>query len=1595
MKTSFFKKAARFIVRMIMVIMLIIIIIPVLVYIPAVQNFAKDIAAKEVKKSTGMDIAIDYLRVRFPLRVELDKVSIVEAEAVDTMLSVKKAVVEVKVMPLLHLDIQANGFVADDVKYQLGTPDSLMYLTASVNHAELNDGNLQLKEGKIFANRALVDGADVRLVIKTDTTLTPPDTTKATQWLIKARDVELKNVKYSMQMYPIIDSLGAEVQSARLIDGTLDMARQDIHARYLQVDSVTASYLYPSPAFLKAHPELNLEAPVDTLSPVTGPWTVTADSLALTARQATYAMAGAKPTRGLDMDYLQVSDVDIRVDSFYNRGVEIKVPLRRLQGIERCGLRLDAQGYFAMDSTRMWAEDFTIATNRSRVNITEASMGMGDIMTDTSLPLSLIATARISPADVLLAFPAMNSTLTPLIRRGNMTLVADVRGTPRQLDVRNLNLNAFGLLRLDASGRIMNVLDFNSLAGKVNLDGEITDGSAIARLLPAGTLPKGILIPALSLAGSVDYSPGKISGDIKGRTGGGTIAVDGHWVQRSESYDADLSLNNFPVNAFVPEYEVGRVTATLSAHGHGYNPLSPSTAMDIDLDVTDIEYQHVNIGDVQLQANLSGGNAKGYLNSGYKDADLTLDFDATISRDEYAWDLTGDIRHLDLTALHLTTDTIWGKVTLESNGSYYPLSGNIDAVATVDDLVLGMSDVVYMVPSADVDVVTTDSTISAKANNGDFHLRLATRCGIKPLMADIDRLPALIDTMMVKKSVDVVALQHSLPAMELDMSMGTDNAVAGLLHQYDIDLSDMELNLKNDSLLALSGHIYDIKSGTTSLDSISISAIQHDKTLAYNVDLNNRPGTLDQFAHVKLNGFIADNNLSAYIAQRDIKGDEGYKFGLLASLKDSTVTARIVPTNPLIAYHTWNINENNYISFNLAQKYLRGDLIISDDKSSLRVYTPGEPDSGRPEMLQVQIDNVQLADWIPLAPGQLPLIKGIVNADLNITSEGNMMNGKGTLSLTDFLYENKKVGDFDADLDLATDPKSGLLKANLDLMVDSVKTMTFNGVLNDSTATSPMMLDFTMIHFPLKVAAPFIPGNMASLEGTVNGSMKITGESTKPDFDGFIYFDSAAVKVKMLGTRFVFSRDSIPVHHNVIDFSDYPIYACNDNPLSISGKVDVNDLANVSMDLALKARNTQIVNSTKARGAEVYGKGFLDLDATVVGNMRFLKINAAANLLAPSNVTYVMSATEATSISSASQQDMVHFVQFNDSAAVASADSLHTQVMAMLLDVDLIVSDGTTVNVELPGIAGIGEGKNKVSVKGQGDLNYTQSPVNDGRMTGRFTINSGFVQYSPPVISEKYFTFAEGSYVAFNGPLMNPTLSIKATDQVKANVTRSGENSRLVNFDVTVTVNGSLENMNVAFDLSTIDDITVNNELTSMSAEQRANQAMNLLLYGVYQGAGTKGNANIGGNLLYSFVESTLNSWVANNIKGVDLSFGIDQYDKTYNGSTQTATSYSYKVSKSLFDNRFKIIVGGSYSTDQEGADTDVAEALFNDISAEYMLNKSGTMYIKVFRHSGYESILEGEITQTGVGFVYRKRLSSLLDMFRKTPKTTQPHEDK
>ncbi len=1551
---------------------LVIMAIPVLLYIPFVQDFAVKVATTQVAKSTGMKVEIGKLRLGFPLKLHVDDATVIQENG-DTMLTSRHLAVDVKLMPLFKGQVDVAGARLDSAFYQMGNRDSVLWLRARIAMADIDGTDINLKNGTIDLSRGEINGANVRLRMLNDTTPTPTDTTPSTPWNIHAGFIRMQDVTYSMEMLPIIDTLDCHIGDATLCEAIVDMARHRINGRSLKIDSVSARYIYPA-----STGDATATAADSVSSSSAGEmWTITADTLRLTARGALYAQKGVKPAPGFDASYISGSDIEIEIDSFYNRGTSIRVPLKKFTAKERCGLMLYADGLFSMDEKSMKVSDFDIETLKSSLRLS-AEMGMGDLMTDANLPLSLKGAGRIDPAEVVMAFPDMRAMLAPM---RPLSLEADVDGTSGLLNIYSLNLNMPDIFRLAAQGEVSNPFNPDKIGGEMSLNGRlasVTDRQF--SFLPIKS------VPALALDGTVDYMPGNVSGDLNVTTRGGELAAAGRWNAKREDYSATLRLDDFPVDAFVPEYGVGRLTANLKVDGKGYNPMSKSTYIDADVNLKSVVYNKEPYQDIILTASLHDGNAKGKLTSLNADANLSADFDAQLDGDSIIWDVTGDLRNLNLYALHLTDTVNNGAMQLSTNGWFNIADNSLDANADISNLKWELPGVKIASPSPiSLEVASADSLLRANLANGDLSLKLRSHTSIFTFMdaitAGMNEVNSEVDSMRI----NVDRLHQAFPRMDMLLEMGRSNVASDYLRDASgINLNRFLASVHNDSLISLNLALNGFASGSTRLDTITFNAIQHGDYLIYRAMVDNRPGTFDDFAHVGLNGFVGFNRLSAFMKQENIKGETGFNIGLSAMLEDSVVTVKLVPLKPTIAYKPWTLNEDNFISFDLMTKHIDANLELTGDKSFVKLFTehPMMTDSigehhhdhaTAQEDVVLQISQIHLQDWLSINPFAPP-VKGDLSANLRFRYDDNVLTGKGTVGLDDLYYGRDRVGTFGLDVDVANSP-GGKLMANVALMVDSVKTITASGVLNDSTAGNPFLLDFQMIHFPLRVVNPFIPQGMASLSGMLNGEMKITGDMAHPIFNGSINFDSTAVKVAMLGTSFSFSDEKIPVDSNIVNFNDFEIFGCNENPLVVNGNVDARALSNIGLDLGLSARNIQVVKSDRARGADIYGKAFLDLDATAKGNMELLNVDANVSLLPATNVTYVLSQSEQT-LTSQSTDDMVHFVQFNDTLQMANADSIVSTSMALNLEAQLHLNEGCAINVDLST-----NGKNRVHLQPSGDLTYTMSALNGDRVTGRINIDEGFVRYTPPFMSEKNFVFQEGSYVAFNGDMLNPILNIHAVDQMKANVTQSGQNSRLVNFDVALSVTNTLENMNVAFDLSTDDDITVQNELASMSAEQRANQAMNLLLYNVYSGAETKATAKLGGNPLYSFLTSQLNTWAANNIRGVDISFGIDQYDKTYQGSTSTTTSYSYRVSKTLFNDRFKIVVGGNYSTDAD-TDENFSQNLINDISFEYMLNQSGSMYVKIFRHTGYESILEGEITQTGVGFVLKRKLNSLWELF-------------
>ncbi|MDE6490962.1 MAG: translocation/assembly module TamB [Muribaculaceae bacterium] len=1545
-------------------------------YVPGVIGRVAGWVLPAVERSSGMSISVEDISLKFPLRVSVERALVLEASG-DTLASARHIDVSVNPLPLLKGDVSVMSAGISDAVYRMGGVDS-MYLRADIGRADISSVTLNLLRGIIDVDYAGVDGAKVDLVIGQDTAVASADTTASSPLMIKARRIELKNLDYTMSMLPVIDSLGAHVGTAVLRDGLVDMDSRIISATALMVDSVKAVYLTPSTQYLADHPQKPDETAAAEQSPSSGPmWRIDAWKVSLTRSEAVYGVAGAVPQPGLDMNYLQARDIDIVVDSFYNRGAEIRVPLRRLSATERSGLQIDASGVFAMDSSAMRASEFSISTLYSSIDL-DAVMGLaspGDTLAN-DLPVRLDAKASVGLQDLAIAVPSLSAVIDKMPRRTPITADVSLDGTMQDLKLQKFDLAMQRCFDISASGNVAGWNDINTASGRVRLNGHIIDPGVFRPTVEQARLGMAVNIPPLSLSGDASMDRGTIEGRVNAVTSGGRLAMDARWNGRAENYRLAARLDSFPVRAFLPDLGISTVTARADVQGSGLDMLSPRSRVVADIHVDRILYDNRAYGNIDFAAIMADGTAHASLRSSNPAADLSVTVAATVSKNLYTWDMTGDVRRLDLYAMGMTDTVMGGAVSLASEGSYAPASGDIDATLDVEhlDWNIGASHLVTARLSATFS--SADTMTRATVDNRQLAMRFSSPAGLDRIMAGITAASDTLNRQIAGRRIDAAVLQHTLPVFDLSVVSGADNLINDYLAPDRLSFRNLSVDVSNDSVMHADAGVYGFKSGDdTRLDSISVDIRQHGDKIVLAAMIDNRPGTMDDFAHVRLDGFAAGNIAGVYVRQRDIGGRTGYSLGLEAGLSDSVASLSFKPLDPVIAYKNWAVNDGNYITYNFYTKHIDADLDMSGDGSRLRLYTEHNDSTAGQEDLILNISDVKLSDWLAISPFAPP-IKGTLSADMRLRYDSRSLNGSGTVGLKDLTYGRDRVGDFDLGVDLRT-TTSGVVNAEVALMVDGIKTITAIGALNDSTKANPFDLDFSMIRLPLRIVNPFLPVGTARLSGMLNGTMQITGTLAEPVFNGYIDFDSAAVNVTMLGTDFHFSEKKVEVVDNIVNFDGYTITGANENPLTINGSVDMTALASPKFDLSMAARNMQVVKGDKRKNVDVYGNAYVNLDATVKGNMSFMDVDAAVTLLRSTNVTYVMTEASPQSLALRQSDDMVRFVNFSDSIAVMAADTVADRGMAMRVDAVLTVDPGSTINVNLSP-----DGSNKVQILGNGTLNYSLSPFGDSRVTGRFNIDKGFVRYTPPLISEKLFSFRPDSYIAFNGDMLNPILSVYADETLRANVTREGENSRLVNFTVGLSVTGTLENMNVAFDLSTKDDITVQNELQAMSAEQRANQAMNMLLYNVYTGPGTKGNSNLAGNPLYSFLESQINTWAANNIKGVDVSFGIDQYDRTRDGSTSSTTSYSYRVSKSLFNDRFKIVVGGNYSTDAD-ADENFSQNLINDISFEYMLNRSGSMLVRLFRHTGYESILEGEITQTGVGFVYKRQLRRLGDMFR------------
>ena len=127
-----------------------------------------------------------------------------------------------------------------------------------------------------------------------------------------------------------------------------------------------------------------------------------------------------------------------------------------------------------------------------------------------------------------------------------------------------------------------------------------------------------------------------------------------------------------------------------------------------------------------------------------------------------------------------------------------------------------------------------------------------------------------------------------------------------------------------------------------------------------------------------------------------------------------------------------------------------------------------------------------------------------------------------------------------------------------------------------------------------------------------------------------------------------------------------------------------------------------------------------------------------------------------------------------------------------------------------------------------------------------------------------------------------------------------------------------------------------------------------------------------------------LDKFASDLIKGVNLDINLASSQGFFNGQSSTRTDLSLGLSKAFFNNRIEVKVGRNFELENTSKVSRNPSEVFDNVSVNYKLTQDGRYLFKAFRKNQFQSVLEGFIVETGVGFSVTMEYGKFMEMFQK-----------
>ena len=1518
-------------------------ILAALLYLPPVQNWVAQKVAAIASEKTGMEISVGRVSLEWPLDLGIDDFRMLHQndslpQVKDTIADIRHLTADVQLWPLLNKKVIINELSLNQARINTNGFISDLRIKGDMQELWLSSKGIDLDKKAAEVNGARLIDANLDIALS-DTAAV--DTTESdVKWLINADSLNIKNTALTLHLPDDTLNIGAYMGSAVAREAIVDLGKSIYKIGSL--DWKNGKFSYDN----RWEPEVE----------------------------------------GFDYNHIALNDILLGIDKLSYTPQGLNLIIRQTAAKEKSGFEIkELTGGVKLDSAfnNIQIPQMSLRTPDSNI-MTEADIDFNAFDDKNPGKMKLRLMAQLGKQDIFLFTGPLPQKFMQHFPNRPLIITGSVNGNMQHMDLTGIDINLATALHTSIKGSVDNVTDLSRMKADIQIEGQTKELNFVTALIDPKMsgiyrIPNGI-----KLNGRLKSEGTRYNIDLTASEGNGNIQLKGftkiplnakgELVPNLMTYDADVIIRQLNIHHFLPKDSIYTLSAKIKAEGYGTDFLSNRSRLTADAQIELLKYGYMDLDNLTATATLQNGRGQVSLTGHNEIFDGSLGVDLNLSTKK----IEGTI-HADLTKANLY------QLRLSDKQLIVGMRGDMDINTDMKQThyLSGMMEDVYVkeggkryTPGKIGLLVKTDpDTTRVRAQSGDFILKLDSKGGYERLISQATVLTDSVLAQFDQKIIDQPAIKRLLPTVKLHLESKRDNPVANLLRAMGTDFKELMVDLDMSPVTGINGqsHIYSLNYDSTLIDTIRLSLKQKGEKITYQGQIRNNKRNPQFVFNALLDGHIHEHGALAGLRYYDAQNRMGVRLGATAEMEDDGLRLRLMPKRPTIGYKEFNLNEDNFIFFGSNKKIQAKVDLIADDKTGLKIYTENQ-DSTMLQDLTVSINRLDLGELTSVIP-YLPRINGKLNGDYHILQDKNQhISVASDMAIQTMALEGSPIGNISTELVyLMKEDDTHAIEARF--MLDDEEFGLLSGSYQNE-GDGKLDAIFTMTRFPLSIANGFVPDQLIGLEGYGEGRLTVKGSTKHPIVDGEVYVDSAYLVSIPYGIRMRFDNDPVRVVGSHLLLENFGLYAYNDEPLNLMGDIDFTNTDRITMDMRMRARNLQLINSKQEAKSIAFGKAYVNLFARLRGPLEELNMRGKLDVLGSTDLTYML--LDSPLSADTRLDELVKFTDFTDTTQTVITRPVPSGLNA---DFTISVSQGTHVTCYLNT-----EQTNFIDLLGGGDLRmkYNAEGIN---LTGRYTMTDGEMKYSLPIIPLKTFTIKDGSYVEFTGDAMNPRLNITATERTKAAVSNESGATRSVAFDCGVVITKTLSNMGLEFIIDAPEDNSISGELATMSTEERGKAAVTMLTTGMYLANGDTSGFTMN-SALSSFLQSEINQLTGSALKTLDLSVGIDN---ATDATGAMHTDYSFKFAKRFLNNRLKIELGGKVSSGNSDPALGQKQSFFDNVTMEYRLNQNATQNVKLFYQQNVYDWLEGYTNMYGGGFVWRRKLDSFWDIFRLRDNTQMP----